>query len=303
MFEVYGEPPRTAALFVNAKSRRGEELFTLARQQLKDRGLHLVEASSFTHNGDLQEAVKRQIDAGTPLIITGGGDGTMSSVAHLFAHQKAVLGVLPLGTGNAFARDLGLNGELDHACEAIVNGKVASVDMGLIGDRQFLNVATVGLTTLIACGLNPHLKRAFGKAVYVVSILGALSRLQPFMVKLQLPDGLESFECLQLVIGNGRFHAGPFPISPDATITGGFLAVYALATKNRSSFVRFALHMVNGTHVGLSDVKYFRVQSGILDTAPSQEITVDGEICFRTPRSFSMAERALHVVVPQEFNG
>jgi diacylglycerol kinase (ATP) len=303
MFEVYGEPPRTAALYVSSKSRRGEESFAIVRERLVQLGITLTDAQQFAENSRLQAAVASQVKAGTPMVIVGGGDGTLGSVAHLFAEKKTVLGVLPLGTGNAFARDLGFVGGSEVACNAILNGKVAKVDMGTIGNRQFLNVATLGLTTLIAEGLNDHAKRVLGRAVYFVSVLRALAKVEPFLVKLDLPTETTSFECLQLVIGNGRFHAGPFPVAPDATITGGFLSIYALATRNKSAFLKMALHMINGSHVDLSEVRYFRASSGILNSVPSQELTVDGQVCFKTPQNFSMSRKVLSVVVPQEFSG
>jgi diacylglycerol kinase family enzyme len=81
------------------------------------------------------------------------------------------------------------------------------------------------------------------------------------------------------------------------------LAIYALATRNKSAFLRFAVHLANGTHVNLEEVRYFRTQSGSINTVPSQDLIVDGEFCFQTPQVFGMNERALSVVVPQEFNG
>ncbi len=257
----------------------------------------------FSDRREFYSAVQAHVAQKTPLIVVGGGDGTFSSIAHLFASQSSTLGVLPLGTGNSFARDLGITPNLDLACDQLVNGKVAKVDMGIIGDRNFLNVATIGLTSEIVHGLDSRAKRVLGRAVYLLSVLRALGKVHHFVVKLDLPSGTSSFECLQLVIGNGRFHAGPFPISADASITAPFLAVYALATRNKSAFIKMAVHMVTGGHVNLPDVRYFRVQSGSFNTVPAQDIIVDGEACLRTPASFSMAERALSVVVPQAFEG
>jgi diacylglycerol kinase (ATP) len=301
MIEEYGEPPRRAALYVNSKSRRGDAGFELAKTRLLQLGLDLTDAQKFASKTPFREAIKAQVEAGTPLVIVGGGDGTLSQVAPMFARRSTVLGVLPLGTGNAFARDLELY-NVEQACDVLNEGKVAQVDMGHIGDRTFLNVATIGLTAEIATGLNSQVKKAFGKAVYVISVMRALAKIEPFLVKLVLPDRQFAFECLQLVIGNGRFHAGPFPVAPDATITGPFLAIYALATRNKSAFLKMALHMVNGSHVNLDEVRYFRARSGLLNTVPSQELIVDGEPCFSTPQEFGMAERVLNVVVPQEFH-
>ncbi len=136
----------------------------------------------FSDRREFYSAVQAHVAQKTPLIVVGGGDGTFSSIAHLFASQSSTLGVLPLGTGNSFARDLGITPNLDLACDQLVNGKVAKVDMGIIGDRNFLNVATIGLTSEIVHGLDSRAKRVLGRAVYLLSVLRALSRFLPTQV-------------------------------------------------------------------------------------------------------------------------
>jgi diacylglycerol kinase (ATP) len=293
---------RRGALLVNTKSRRGAAWFDQAQKALTDCGMELMEAKAVKKPRELPALVERQIRAGVPIVIVGGGDGTFSSIAHLFARKQTILGVLPLGTGNAFARDLGIQPQVDKACHVILNGKVAQVDMGVIGNREFLNVATVGLSTKIALGLQDEMKKKLGRAVYFISLLRALATVTPFHIKLDLPSGTHEFESLQLVIGNGRFHAGPFQVAPDASIDGGWLSIYALASTRKIDFLKMVIHMRGGRHVDLPQVRAFRVQSGRLSTSPVQRITVDGETKLRTPMDFGIVPRALRVMVPEGFD-
>jgi diacylglycerol kinase (ATP) len=295
------EPPRRGVLIVNSRSRRGKLWFEASKTTLESMGIDLLSAATFRTMPELVAEVTRSIEAGVPLVVIGGGDGTFSAVARLFAHRKTVMGVLPLGTGNAFARDLGVPGDLSEACEVIASGKVSEVDLGTIGDRSFLNIATVGLSTMIAQELTQESKRRFGKAVYGVALLRALLRVRPFVARLESTEGVLEFETLQLVIGNGRFHAGPFPISPDASLLDGRLHIYALATRSRSAFFRLALHLRSGRQGDLPEVHALSTGSGRLDTSPPQQVTVDGEVCLRTPVSFRVSPGALHVITPQGF--
>jgi len=295
--------PRSGVLLVNAKSRNGLEWFPQVRNRLIAGGIDLQDARRFRGAKELVKAVHDYISQGSPLVIVGGGDGTFGAVAHMFARRQTVLGVLPLGTGNAFARDLHITDTLDASCEAILNGKIASVDMGLIGDRVFVNLATVGLSTKIAMGLNDRAKRKLGKSVYMASVCKALATVEPFHVKLELPGQTEEFESLQVVIGNGRFHAGPFQISPDASLTAGWLSIYALASPHKTAFFKLALHMVMGGKLDLEQVKVFRAQSGTLTTIGPKWVTVDGEIAMTTPVQFGMVPAALRVAVPTSFEG
>jgi len=290
-------------LLVNVKSRNGADWFPQVQNRLLAGGLDLQDARRFRDTKDLGKAVDYYIEQGVPLVMVGGGDGTFSAVAHHFARRQTVLGVLPLGTGNSFARDLQISETLDGACDAILNGKVACVDMGLIGNREFVNLATIGLSTKIAMGLDDRAKKQLGKTVYLASLVKALATVEPFHVRLDLPGQVEEFESLQVVIGNGRFHAGPFQISPDASLTAGWLSIYALASPHKSAFFKLALHMVMGGKLNLTDVKVFRAQSGTVSTVGPKWVTVDGEVAMTTPVKFGIAAGALRVAVPKTFEG
>ncbi len=129
----------------------------------------------------------------------------------------------------------------------------------------------------------------------------ALMRVRPFCVTLKTAEETQSCTALQVVIGNGRFHAGPFPLSPDATITDGKLVVYVLAGTSRWSLLRYALNLPGGHHVELPNVPAITTQGGRLETSPVERVTVDGEICQHTPLDFGVAPRALRVMTPLSF--
>lgn len=288
-------------LLVNSRSRRGKEWFEPVRAALLEGGIKLVDAVAFRRPNQLVEAAKLHVESGVPMVIVGGGDGTFSSVARHFSHKKTILGVLPLGTGNSFARDLGIEASVEKASEVLLNGKIAQIDMGCIEGKSFLNVATIGVTTRIAQSLESGLKKYWGRAVYAVSLFKALREIEPFRVKLSFPNGEHDFESLQVVIGNGRFHAGPFPVAPDAHLDSGFLSVYALASSRKSAFFKMALRLFGGHHVDLPEVKAFRVREGRIEADPPQKLVVDGEVSKPTPAGFSVVSHALKVVVPEDW--
>jgi YegS/Rv2252/BmrU family lipid kinase len=292
-----------AVLIVNTRSRRGRAWFAVAKHTLQELGVELTESLALRRPAQVPAAARAAIEGGVPLVIVGGGDGTLSAVARYFVGSEATLGVLPLGTGNEFARDLGIAANVETACRVITEGKAVNVDVGLVGDDCFLNVATVGLTTLVAQELTVAAKRQWGRFVYFIALSHALRRVRPFRATLTTPEGTQTFDTLQVVIGNGRFHAGPFPLAPDATITDGKLIAYALTGTNRWELLRYALNLPGGRHVKLPDVLAVHTTEGMLETKPSQRVVVDGEIEFRTPIRFGIAPKALRVMVPQDFAG
>ena len=291
-----------AVLIVNTKSRRGRECFAQAQAELQAKGMEITQALACREPKQVPVAARSAVKRGEPLVVVGGGDGTLSNIVGAFVGTQSVLGVLPLGTGNEFARDLTIPTDVSGACDVIVSGQVTAVDLGIVNGNYFINVATVGLTTLIAQELTSEAKKRFGKFVYVFAIVRALARSRAFQVTLKTEEDTQTFQTLQVVIGNGRFHAGPFPLAPDASITDGKLVVYALAGTSRWDLLRYALNLPGGHHVELPNVPAVTTSGGRLETLPLQRVTVDGEICQRTPLVFGVAPRALNVKTPIGFS-
>ncbi len=296
-----GNAPSGAVLFVNTKARRGQEWYESSLDELGRLEVKLDQAKGFSKASDLIAATADAIRREVPLVIVGGGDGTLSAVSGLFVHSSSRLCVLPLGTGNAFARDLGIPQNVRDACEVVRDGQDANVDIGKIAGQYFVNVATVGLSTRIAANLNDAMKRKFGRLVYLAATLRAIRSLTPFRVTLETENGIESFETIQVVIGNGRFHAGPFPVLPDASILEGKLSVYGVQARSRGEILRFALFLPGAHHARLHEVHTQHCKGGRLLTSPNRKVTVDGQIVLETPVDFTTIPGGLPVRVGKEF--
>lgn len=286
-----------AELFVNAHSRRGRKWFDPAVAALRASGMQLDVAEAFRDVDDLIAGVQSAVDRKVPYVLVGGGDGTIGAVAPLLVGSETTLGILPLGTGNQFARDLGIPADVPAACAIVRQGRPAWIDLGRVGEHYFLNVATVGLTTQIAEALTGNQKRLLGRAAYLVALAKGVLKMRKFHVVLDMDDGQHEFETLQVVVGNGRYHAGPFPLHPDADIVDGKLNVYAVVGTSPIGLIKLALHLPGGRHVRLQEVPTFATERCRISTEPSKRVTVDGEIKLRTPIEFTIAPRALRVVV------
>ncbi|RYG36000.1 YegS/Rv2252/BmrU family lipid kinase [bacterium] len=296
-------PPKRAVLLVNTKSRRGQEWAESAKTELSLHGVQLERTFTFKKIDELMAEARSAINDRIPLVIAGGGDGTFSAITHLFVGGETTLGVLPLGTGNAFARDLGIPAEVNEACRIIAEGRVVAVDAGRTGEDYFVNVATVGLTTRIAQNLTNPMKRQYGRFVYAIALYRAMQKVRPFVVRIKTENGENEFETMQVVIGNGRFHAGPFPLSQNASITDGKLTLYALKASSKGAFLKLAIHLPGGTQGDLEEVHSEETAGGRLETFPPMPVTVDGEVCPMTPFDFGVAPKSVRVIVPESFQG
>ncbi|MCC6730832.1 MAG: hypothetical protein IT208_15975 [Chthonomonadales bacterium] len=259
-------------LDVNARSRRGRALAARTAGELAADGVALSETHLVRGARRIHAIVATDVDRGARLALVGGRDGTRSAAAGEMVGTDAVLGVITLGPGNQFARDRGI---LSHAPSS-----------------------AAGLTGPIADEFSIGWKRALGRLAYMIAVARALPRTRPFRACLGTAEGEQCFEALQVVIGKGRFHAGPFPLAPDASITDGRLAVYMLACRSRWQLLRYALSLPGGHHVGLPYVHAVTIDAGRLETEPRERITVDGEVILRTPIDFGVRPRALRARVP-----
>lgn len=289
---------REGVLIVNTKSRRGRMLFEAARQALTEQGVTLTDVYALQEPGHVPEIARKQIERGIPLVIVGGGDGTLSAVTRYFIGSNSVMGVLPMGTGNQFARDLGIPENMEEACRVVSEGVETAVDVGTVEKDYFLTVTTVGLTSQVVVALTHDLKRTYGRFAYAFAMVRALRSAKPFRARLITDEGEQTVETIQLVVGNGRYHAGPFPLSPQATITDSVLDVYALTDMAPRSLIQFAYCVMRGRHVELPFVSALRTSHLRLETEPSQPVVVDGEMPYHTPVTLGIKAGALRVMAP-----
>src|SRR5688500_4179355 len=115
--------PREAVLVVNARSRRGQELFREAKARLEQAGIRLIGAHAVKDPRRLKHRVDQAVADGAPMVIVGGGDGSLSCSVDFVVDRDCVFALLPLGTANSFARTLGIPLDLEGAVATIANGR------------------------------------------------------------------------------------------------------------------------------------------------------------------------------------
>ncbi|MDQ4007822.1 MAG: lipid kinase [Actinomycetota bacterium] len=295
---------RRAALIVNTGSRTGKAAFDEARDRLTTLGVPLADTFPLSDAARLPETVHAAVQDGCDLVVLGGGDGTVSAaVDHLTGHDVA-LGVLPLGTANDFARTLQIPADLEQACHTVAHGKVVDVDLGLVEDNYFVNVASVGLSVAVTEALSPKLKARVGPLAYPVATLKAYRRHRPFAAALEFPDGdhepVQLDGLLQVAVGNGRHYGGGGVVAPEAGIDDHALDVYAIRQGRLRDHVSIARAFKTGTFVEHANVTHLTTRRLRMRTDPQQHVNVDGEVVAVTPQEFSIARNALDVLVPQD---
>ena len=291
---------RRAVLVVNTRSRSGRDLYGEAKTLLEKKGLHLDAAYPVRHPVRLPEIVQGAIARGHRLVIVGGGDGTLSSVVDYFAYSDAVLGILPLGTANSFARALGIPLDLDGASEVLTGGgKVADVDLGKINDDYFANTAAIGLPALVGRNMPHNLKRYFGKAGYILVGAAHFLRHKPF--RIVLTDGRAEIarfdEALDILIANGPYQGGAL-VAGEANPESRDLVIRIVKGPRRSNLLRTWLSSVLN-HRAVEFTEIVRASDVVIETEPPHYVSIDGEVVTRTPVRVSVARQALLLMVPR----
>jgi YegS/Rv2252/BmrU family lipid kinase len=288
---------RQAVLVVNPGSRSGDDLVTGAAALLEARGLRLTGLHVVA--GDAGAAVDAALADDPDLLVLASGDGTLSQVVGRLAHRDTVLGIVPTGTTNNFARTLGIPMTVDGALDVLAGGRVSDVDLGTLDGQHFANVAALGISVSIARSVPDRLKRVLGRGAYALEGLRCLVQHRAIEVTVETDQGEFSYGTHELIVANGRFHAGTL-IAPDVSADDDHLVVFHLGDRSRLALLRslvlFALHRPRTLREG----NFVRVRRARITATPPQELEVDGELRGRTPVEFGVDRAALKVLVPAD---
>jgi YegS/Rv2252/BmrU family lipid kinase len=287
----------SAALIVNAKSRRGQKLFKQACSALGDLPFP-VDAHAVEHPDRLEATVERALAKKPDLVILGGGDGTISGLVDLLVGKGVLLGVLPLGTANSFARSLGLPLDVPGAVEAIRTGVPRRIDLGMIDDDYFANCAALGISPQIAETVPHNLKKLLGRVGYLGWAAWEFLRFKPFT--LTVGEGKEAtrLRVVEVRISNGPFHGGT-ELVDSADLQSGEIVVQAVVGHARRYLVRNWAASVVRHPIRHQDVREFRGKALRLATEPPMPISIDGEVLATTPVTARIAAGVIEVMAPR----
>jgi YegS/Rv2252/BmrU family lipid kinase len=291
--------PREAVLIVNARSRKGRALFRSAAFKLREAGIRLRSAHAVRKSRDLIPTVREAVRGGAPMVIVGGGDGSLSSAVDELVDRDCVFALLPLGTANSFARTLGIPLDLDGAINTIATGRRRRVDLGVIDGDFYANGAAIGLSPLIGATVPHGLKKYLGRVGYLIWAIWWVFRFKPFRLSVELEDGeRHDMEALEVRIANGPYHGG-VEVVDDARVDSGEIVVQVIAGRLKHRLLRNWFAVLTGSAGGKRQtVIDFHARKLRLITDPPLPISIDGEVLGHTPATVEVAEGVIEVVVP-----
>ncbi len=264
-----------------------------------------IEICATERRGHARELAYGLVMAGYRIVVAAGGDGTVNEVATGLARANiemgrdpaddAALGVLPTGTMNVFALELGIGPfDLGRCWRAVEMGGVREVDLWCANDNLFVQMAGVGFDAEVVRDTTWEAKRNLGPLSYLMSAASVMRRVAVEM-KVDV-SGRGEIGGAVVLVGNGRRYGGPVGVFRDAVNDDGLLDVIVLRGRGMGDILRLARGTTLGGFGGIDGVEYFQAAEFSVGAAEALPVQVDGELVGETPVRFSHAGRMLRVL-------
>jgi diacylglycerol kinase (ATP) len=258
-----------------------------------------------TGDGDGAEAGRRAALEGCDRIVVAGGDGTLNEVLNGVAGVEGALariplGIVPLGTGNDFATALGVPDEPDAAADVVLGGAIATIDVGRVNGRHFLNVSAGGFIADVSDAVSPQLKTVLGKLAYLVGGAQVLMDYAPIAARVTGAGDArpEDVSLLAFAVCNSRLIGGGRLIAPHAVVDDGWLDVCLIHAMPTIEFIALLRRVSGGEHVEDERVTYVRAQTLDLSFDRTIRLNTDGQVLEADRCRYDVLPGAARVLVP-----
>jgi len=269
-----------------------------------------VDSIATSGPGHAGEIARRAVDRGADLILVAGGDGTINEAVNGMVNSDVPLGILPAGTANVLANELGIGKSMERAAEALADSREERVALGLISSetgsgkddsrRHFLLMAGAGLDADIVYNLNQQMKEAFGKVAYWIGGFSKVGRRIPeFTVQAEGREYRASFALLSRV----RNYGGDLEIAPTISLLDDEFEMVLFEGESSLGFLKYMLAVVVRQQRAMRGITILRTRQAVFSAAADSKIhvQVDGEYVGLAPARVEIVPNALTLLVPPDF--
>ena len=230
-------------------------------------------------------------------VVICGGDGTLNLAVRDFDLDRGTLALIPGGSGDDFAKVLGLPRDVRRACDVVIDGTPREVDVATANGLRYLGVAGLGFDSEVASYANRNVRFLRGSAVYLYAIFRVLPKFTPRPVRISSGGGSRDEEIMFAAVGNSRQYGGGIRITPDASIDDGLLDLIIVHRTTRGQLLKTLPRSYTGSHVKSPFVETGTGTEFRFESATPMEVYADGEPLTTTPVSFALEPRKLKIVV------
>jgi diacylglycerol kinase (ATP) len=259
-----------------------------------------VQIAATTAPGDATTKAQVAAKSGYNAVVAAGGDGTVNEVMNGLIGTETALGVLPLGTVNIWAREMGLSMDMLKAAESIAKSELTKIDVGMAGNRYFLLMAGIGFDAAVTATVRSEEKRLLGAIAYVKQAIQIAWNFRGVRLKLRIDGKRVRGKILMVIVGNSQLYGGVIKFTAHATIDDGLLDVCVIKGQGMLSAPRrlisiFARHYNRDPLVKYYQAKQVEIRGKLGKALPVQ---VDGDYLGTTPMNFQVVPNSLWILVP-----
>lgn len=250
--------------------------------------------------GDAQRLAREGTAEGFDAIVVAGGDGTINEAVNGLAASgpgpAPPLALLPLGTANVLATEIGLPATPAALAQAIATGPAAAVTLGSANGRCFAMMAGAGFDAHVVAGVDPRRKRLLGKGAYIAESLAQLRRF-PYPRYRVTIDGV-AHEAASVIVARGRHYGGRYICAPEASLALPVFQIVLFGGSGAANAARYGLALVSGRLAQQSDIHILRGRRVAIEGPPGDPVQGDGDIIARLPVAIDLAPRPIALVMP-----
>lgn len=251
--------------------------------------------------GEARQLARKAVTRHVDIVVAAGGDGTINEIIQELAGSETVLGVLPYGTGNIWAREIGIPLQAVDARKVLLNGQIRSVDLGRCNDHFFLLMAGIGIDGAVTQAVEKKPIKRLGAFGYVLIATWLGLGYPSFQAQLRINHKRSlKLRALQIIVGNTQLYAGALKFTWEAKCDDGQLDVCVVRKRSMLGRIVVVIDFLLGRKNRQQWVRYYTATSIEINTRQPVAIQIDGEPIGHTPASFIIAPGALKVLVPQK---
>jgi diacylglycerol kinase (ATP) len=267
-----------------------------------------VELCQTHQRGDISRLAQESVQKGHSVVLVAGGDGSINEAANVLAHNPTVMGVLPTGTSNVWARQLGIPiptpwkpDKLVEAARALAEGQIRTIDLGRVSGRYFVMWSGVGLDAVIAASIEPKptIIRRFGMVGYATQVIRIAWRYHGAQMDIQADQKTIKTRAFLAVASNGPLYGAIIHLAPDAVLDDGYLDLTVIQGESLYAAVARAFNLLLGRVARDPQAILCRARRIQISSPDPVPVHVDGEPLTVTPVSIEVVPRALRVLAPR----
>lgn len=247
-----------------------------------------------------KELAQEAVAEGCEIIVAVGGDGSINEVASALLDTKAVMGIVPAGSGNGLAMHLGYGRDIDEAVKKLNTAEERLIDVGLLNGQPFINLAGVGFDGLVSNLMKESPWRGF--IPYFINSVKAGLQYTPRECRIEIDDKVLTEKCFIISIANGPMWGYNFQIAPDARVDDGFFEVVILKDVPKWQYFALVPSSLNGKIYDAEFVEHFTTSRVKISAPGKNYVHLDGEgFVLEGDLEFEIKPKALKILVPKSF--